>query len=154
VHYGVLPQTLMSPYLSHAQSQTRRSAEVTQDTIRKYPGLQAPRHLAAHKFEQHYVVSRETESFDGLRCSLYLCRVSACWRVGNTVQCLFASHGCLGEFTTATPCTPSVLTRQPSKVLDILAADTHYKYFALLLVPTTAYFVIANWVGWQYYRNS
>ncbi|KAH7914921.1 hypothetical protein BJ138DRAFT_1133030 [Hygrophoropsis aurantiaca] len=38
--------------------------------------------------------------------------------------------------------------------LDALAQDTHYKYFALLLVPTGAYFVIANWVGWQYYQNS
>ncbi|KAF7363392.1 Transmembrane protein [Mycena sanguinolenta] len=38
--------------------------------------------------------------------------------------------------------------------LDALAQDTHYKYFAILLIPTTAYFVIANWVGWQYYRNS
>lgn len=40
------------------------------------------------------------------------------------------------------------------KVLDVIAQDTHYKYFFLLLIPTTAYFVIANWVGWQYYRNS
>ncbi|KIP11304.1 hypothetical protein PHLGIDRAFT_64015 [Phlebiopsis gigantea 11061_1 CR5-6] len=39
-------------------------------------------------------------------------------------------------------------------LLDVLATDTHYKYFVLLLIPTTAYFVIANWVGWQYYRNS
>ncbi|KAI0821117.1 hypothetical protein BC629DRAFT_1587430 [Irpex lacteus] len=39
-------------------------------------------------------------------------------------------------------------------MLDALAEDTHYKYFMVLLVPTTAYFVIANWVGWQYYRNS
>ncbi|KAF7322934.1 hypothetical protein HMN09_00072900 [Mycena chlorophos] len=39
-------------------------------------------------------------------------------------------------------------------ILDALATDHHYKYFALLLVPTSAYFVIANWVGWQYYRNS
>ncbi|KAA1469471.1 hypothetical protein DENSPDRAFT_878947 [Dentipellis sp. KUC8613] len=39
-------------------------------------------------------------------------------------------------------------------VLDMLARDTHYKYFALLIIPTTAYFVIANWVGWQYYSNS
>ncbi|KAF4614736.1 hypothetical protein D9613_003002 [Agrocybe pediades] len=38
--------------------------------------------------------------------------------------------------------------------LDVLAEDTHYKYFFILLVPTTSYFVIANWVGWQYYRNS
>ena len=40
------------------------------------------------------------------------------------------------------------------QILDLLAADTHYKYFVLFLIPTTAYFVIANWVGWQYYRNS
>ncbi|KIJ93860.1 hypothetical protein K443DRAFT_111428 [Laccaria amethystina LaAM-08-1] len=40
------------------------------------------------------------------------------------------------------------------RVLDALAQDTHYKYFFLLLVPTGSYFVIANWVGWQYYQNS
>ncbi|EPQ58174.1 hypothetical protein GLOTRDRAFT_36636 [Gloeophyllum trabeum ATCC 11539] len=39
-------------------------------------------------------------------------------------------------------------------VLDMIARDTHYKYFFILLVPTTSYFVIANWVGWQYFRNS
>ncbi|KAH8116896.1 hypothetical protein DFH11DRAFT_1578045 [Phellopilus nigrolimitatus] len=39
-------------------------------------------------------------------------------------------------------------------LLDILAQDTHYKYFVVLVVPMTVYFVIANWVGWQYYRNS
>ncbi|TCD68122.1 hypothetical protein EIP91_011487 [Steccherinum ochraceum] len=39
-------------------------------------------------------------------------------------------------------------------LLDMLTEDTHYKYFVLLLVPTSAYFVIANWVGWQFYRNS
>ncbi|EJD53018.1 hypothetical protein AURDEDRAFT_157583 [Auricularia subglabra TFB-10046 SS5] len=39
-------------------------------------------------------------------------------------------------------------------IIDTVAQDTHYKYFLLLLVPTTAYFVIANWVGWQYFRNS
>ncbi|KAL4067872.1 hypothetical protein J3A83DRAFT_4359740 [Scleroderma citrinum] len=39
-------------------------------------------------------------------------------------------------------------------LLDILAGDTHYKYFVLLLIPTSSYFVIANWVGWQYYQNS
>jgi len=38
--------------------------------------------------------------------------------------------------------------------LDILAIDAHYKYFFMLLIPTTSYFVIANWVGWEYYRNS
>lgn len=40
------------------------------------------------------------------------------------------------------------------KMLDSILVDTHYKYFVPLLVPWTAYFVIANWVGWQYYRNS
>ncbi|TFK54939.1 hypothetical protein OE88DRAFT_979880 [Heliocybe sulcata] len=39
-------------------------------------------------------------------------------------------------------------------LLDIIAHDTHYKYFFVLLIPTTSYFVIANWVGWQYFRNS
>ncbi|PPQ75282.1 hypothetical protein CVT26_015273 [Gymnopilus dilepis] len=39
-------------------------------------------------------------------------------------------------------------------LFDKLARDTHYKYFVLLLIPTTSYFVIANWVGWQYYQNS
>ncbi|KAH0827148.1 hypothetical protein J3R83DRAFT_4838 [Lanmaoa asiatica] len=38
--------------------------------------------------------------------------------------------------------------------LDVLAQDTHYKYFVLLIIPTSSYFVIANWVGWQYYQNS
>jgi len=38
--------------------------------------------------------------------------------------------------------------------LDVLAQDTHYKYFALFIIPMGAYFVIANWVGWQYYQNS
>jgi hypothetical protein len=40
------------------------------------------------------------------------------------------------------------------QVLDLLAQDTHYKYFIMLVIPMSIYFVIANWVGWQYYRNS
>jgi hypothetical protein len=40
------------------------------------------------------------------------------------------------------------------QALDVLAQDTHYKYFALFIIPMGAYFVIANWVGWQYYQNS
>lgn len=39
-------------------------------------------------------------------------------------------------------------------LLNGLARDTHYKYFVVFIIPTGAYFVIANWVGWQYYRNS
>jgi len=38
--------------------------------------------------------------------------------------------------------------------LDALARDSHYKYLALFSVPVCAYFVIANWVGWQFFRNS
>jgi len=39
-------------------------------------------------------------------------------------------------------------------VLDALARDAHYKYLTLFSVPVCAYFVIANWVGWQFFRNS
>ncbi|KAI0256894.1 hypothetical protein BJV78DRAFT_315621 [Lactifluus subvellereus] len=39
-------------------------------------------------------------------------------------------------------------------LLDALACDTHYKYLGLFSVPVCAYFVIANWVGWQFFRNS
>jgi len=39
-------------------------------------------------------------------------------------------------------------------LLDALARDAHYKYLALFSVPVCAYFVIANWVGWQFFRNS
>jgi len=39
-------------------------------------------------------------------------------------------------------------------VLDAIVDDSHYKYLVLLLIPTTSYFVIANWVGWQYFRNA
>ncbi|TFK76509.1 hypothetical protein BDN72DRAFT_831083 [Pluteus cervinus] len=39
-------------------------------------------------------------------------------------------------------------------ILDALAQDAHYKYFALFIIPTTSWFVIANWVGWQYFSNS
>jgi Phosphatidylinositol N-acetylglucosaminyltransferase subunit Y len=40
------------------------------------------------------------------------------------------------------------------QVLDSLARDDHYKYFVVFTIPMAVYFVIANWVGWQYYRNS
>ncbi|PIL23891.1 hypothetical protein GSI_13642 [Ganoderma sinense ZZ0214-1] len=38
--------------------------------------------------------------------------------------------------------------------LDALARDTHYKYLVVMLIAAGTGFVIANWVGWQYYRNS
>jgi hypothetical protein len=37
---------------------------------------------------------------------------------------------------------------------DLVARDDHYKYLILFIIPVGSYFVIANWVGWQYYRNS
>ena len=46
------------------------------------------------------------------------------------------------------------LTLHWGQVLDLLAQDTHYKYLAILLIASYTGFVIANWVGWQYYRNS
>ncbi|WVQ98606.1 hypothetical protein IAU59_005736 [Kwoniella sp. CBS 9459] len=30
--------------------------------------------------------------------------------------------------------------------------DTHYRYAFPLLIPVTAWFGIANWVGWEYFR--
>ena len=32
--------------------------------------------------------------------------------------------------------------------------DQHYRYLVPLLVPVTAWFAIANWVGWEYFRFS
>ena len=53
------------------------------------------------------------------------------------------------------PLLPTIsLSFDKSQALDILATDAHYKYVLILLIPTTSYFVIANWVGWEYYRNS
>jgi hypothetical protein len=40
------------------------------------------------------------------------------------------------------------------QILDVLAEDNHYKYFMVFVIPASVYFVISNWVGWQYYRNS
>ncbi|KDQ15657.1 hypothetical protein BOTBODRAFT_108166 [Botryobasidium botryosum FD-172 SS1] len=40
------------------------------------------------------------------------------------------------------------------RFLDEIAQDNHYKYMAALILPIGVHFVIPNWVGWQYYRNS
>jgi len=48
----------------------------------------------------------------------------------------------------------SAFTSSPNSVLKVVVEDAHYKYLALFLIPTFSYFVIANWVGWQYYQNS
>ncbi|KZV91049.1 hypothetical protein EXIGLDRAFT_750298 [Exidia glandulosa HHB12029] len=65
--------------------------------------------------------------------------------LGSTLLFILGLYGLL--LSAFTPLTGVVL-------LDLLAQDVHYKYFSILLVPTTAYFVIANWVGWQYFRNA
>jgi len=42
----------------------------------------------------------------------------------------------------------------PNFILKVMVEDTHYKYLVLFLIPTSSYFAIANWVGWQYYQNT
>lgn len=74
----------------------------------------------------------------------------------------------LGEFAPGTgrttrppssyqPAFAGLITTAPKhRRMDALALqlDAYYQYLVLFLVPVTAYFAIANWVGWQYYRNS
>jgi hypothetical protein len=55
---------------------------------------------------------------------------------------------------TTTTTTTTTNTAIIAVLVDALARDTHYKYLALFSVPVCAYFVIANWVGWQFFRNS
>lgn len=31
---------------------------------------------------------------------------------------------------------------------------SYYRYLVPFLVPVTAWFVIAHWIGWQFYANS
>ncbi|OBZ75243.1 hypothetical protein A0H81_04428 [Grifola frondosa] len=56
-------------------------------------------------------------------------------RVARSLFCILGLTGCV-------------------QVLDVLARDTHYKYLVIMLIPAGTAFVISNWVGWQYYRNS
>lgn len=53
----------------------------------------------------------------------------------------------------ASPLTPPQLDTGLPAVTQ-LCTDTHYKYLVPLLVPVTAWFAIANWVGWQYFRHA
>jgi hypothetical protein len=39
-----------------------------------------------------------------------------------------------------------------NKPLDSICHAQHYVYLVPLLVPVTAWFAIANWVGWEYFR--
>ncbi|KAL7417352.1 hypothetical protein BDY24DRAFT_374580 [Mrakia frigida] len=39
-----------------------------------------------------------------------------------------------------------------SKIVQLICEDTHYRYLLPLLIPSGAYYVIANWVGWEYFR--
>lgn len=54
----------------------------------------------------------------------------------------------------AAACAPSADASADAQIpgLGVLCRDHHYKYLVPLLVPTTAWFAIANWVGWQYFR--
>lgn len=52
-------------------------------------------------------------------------------------------------------CSFQALTVNPKvEVHRLIAEDAHYKYFPFIAVPAGLLFVIANWVGWQYYQNS
>lgn len=44
--------------------------------------------------------------------------------------------------------------KQKTEINRLVADDARYKYFPFLVVPAGLLFVIANWVGWQYYQNS
>ncbi|KAH9996886.1 hypothetical protein BJV77DRAFT_986777 [Russula vinacea] len=70
---------------------------------------------------------------------------------------LFSSRAPLGGGETGLrqwPLLIDIMIPIKTAVLDALARDAHYKYLALFSVPVCAYFVIANWVGWQFFRNS
>lgn len=51
-------------------------------------------------------------------------------------------------------CSNALRTFLQLEIHRTIAADTHYKHFPFLMVPAGLLFVIANWVGWQYYQNS
>ncbi|WRT67004.1 uncharacterized protein IL334_003970 [Kwoniella shivajii] len=45
----------------------------------------------------------------------------------------------------------------PSEIIPFIkpiCQDEHYKYIIPLLIPVIAWFSIANWVGWEYFRYS
>ena len=43
---------------------------------------------------------------------------------------------------------------QDDGIFGAICTDDHYKYLIPLLIPTTSWFVIANWVGWEFFRNA
>jgi hypothetical protein len=45
------------------------------------------------------------------------------------------------------------MTAQPH-TLQSVCEDDHYKYLIPLLIPASAWFVIANWVGWEFFSNA
>lgn len=50
----------------------------------------------------------------------------------------------MGEF--------SANIKQTSSVVSTVCQAQHYVFLVPLLVPVTAWFAIANWVGWEYFR--
>ncbi|WWC69557.1 uncharacterized protein I206_103499 [Kwoniella pini CBS 10737] len=39
-------------------------------------------------------------------------------------------------------------------IIKPICQDEHYKYLIPLLIPVTAWFAIANWIGWEYFKYS
>lgn len=40
------------------------------------------------------------------------------------------------------------------RLANMVCNESWFKYLIPLLVPVTAWFGIANWVGWEYFRNA
>jgi hypothetical protein len=39
-----------------------------------------------------------------------------------------------------------------ASLVSAVCSESHYKYLMPLLIPLTSWFIIANWVGWEYFR--
>lgn len=80
---------------------------------------------------------------------------SACFFLVASYAILFSAFLPLsGLFVRHSPLSSCPTPMTSIQLLDVLANDTHYKYLIIFVIPVGFYFVIANWVGWQYYRNS
>ncbi|KAI0090672.1 hypothetical protein BDY19DRAFT_992100 [Irpex rosettiformis] len=115
-----------SPRLWRTDSVDSLASSVSQDTVDQNGG-----------YTEYHPITLSVEKPSLLTGYLILCASAAFLVIGSWATLISAFMPHTGIWA-----------------LDVLAEDTHYKYFVLLLVPTTAYFVIGNWVGWQYYRNS
>lgn len=41
-----------------------------------------------------------------------------------------------------------------ANLANLACNESWFKYLVPLLIPVTAWFGIANWVGWEYFRNA